>query len=164
MIMVGPGTGVAPFLGFLHERRALGHTGRNWLFFGEQHPATDFYYRDELRGYAPTTDARPASTPAFSRDQRQKVYVQDRMREHGAELWALAAGRRATSTSAATPPAWPRTSTTTLREIVAHARRPGRGGRRRVREAARGRQALRARRVLIRICGEAHLISPYLPT
>lgn len=86
MIMVGPGTGVAPFRAFLHDRRADGHDGRNWLFFGEQHAATDFYYRDELEhmhsdGFLTRLDL------AFSRDQRQKIYVQDRMREHGAELW-----------------------------------------------------------------------------
>lgn len=86
MIMIGPGTGVAPFRGFLHDRRADGHRGRNWLFFGEQHAATDFYYRDELvpmheDGFLTRLDT------AFSRDQRQKIYVQDRMREHGAELW-----------------------------------------------------------------------------
>ena len=86
MIMIGPGTGVAPFRGFLHDRRADGHTGRNWLFFGEQHEATDFYYRDELAalhedGFLTRLDV------AFSRDQRQKIYVQDRMVEHGAELW-----------------------------------------------------------------------------
>ncbi|MFI7147345.1 molybdopterin-dependent oxidoreductase [Nonomuraea sp. NPDC050022] len=87
MVMIGPGTGVAPFLGFLDERRALGHHGRNWLFFGEQRRATDFYYRDELTqmhddGLLTRLDL------AFSRDQRAKVYVQDRMREHGAQLWA----------------------------------------------------------------------------
>ncbi|WP_224044301.1 bifunctional nitrate reductase/sulfite reductase flavoprotein subunit alpha [Paraburkholderia unamae] len=87
MIMVGPGTGVAPFRAFLHERRARGDTGRNWLFFGEQHAATDFYYRDELEtmrkdGHLDRLDL------AFSRDQSEKVYVQDRMREQGAQLWA----------------------------------------------------------------------------
>ncbi len=87
MIMVGPGTGVAPFRGFLHERQARGDTGRNWLFFGEQHAATDFYYRDELEqmhkdGHLDRLDL------AFSRDQSDKVYVQDRMREQGAQLWA----------------------------------------------------------------------------
>lgn len=86
MIMIGPGTGVAPFRAFLHDRRADGHTGRNWLFFGEQHAASDFYYRDELDemhrdGFLTRLDV------AFSRDQRQKIYVQDRMVEHGARLW-----------------------------------------------------------------------------
>ncbi|MEN2740721.1 bifunctional nitrate reductase/sulfite reductase flavoprotein subunit alpha [Microbacterium sp. X-17] len=86
MIMIGPGTGIAPFRAFLQDRRADGHTGRNWLFFGEQHEATDFYYRDELEamrddGFLTRLDV------AFSRDQRQKVYVQDRMQEHGARLW-----------------------------------------------------------------------------
>ena len=87
MIMVGPGTGVAPFRGFLHERRARGDTGRNWLFFGEQHAATDFYYRDELEGMQRDGLLTQLSL-AFSRDQAQKVYVQDRMREQGAQLWA----------------------------------------------------------------------------
>ena len=87
MMMVGPGTGIAPFRGFLHERRARGHGGRNWLFFGEQHAATDFYYRDELEsmredGLLTRLDL------AFSRDQNEKVYVQDRMREQGADIWA----------------------------------------------------------------------------
>ncbi|WP_394552594.1 molybdopterin-dependent oxidoreductase [Agromyces sp. MMS24-JH15] len=86
MIMVGPGTGIAPFRGFLHDRRADGHAGRNWLFFGGQHAAADFTYRREIEemfsdGFLTRLDV------AFSRDQRQKIYVQDRMREHGAELW-----------------------------------------------------------------------------
>ncbi|WP_405134540.1 molybdopterin-dependent oxidoreductase [Nocardia sp. NBC_01388] len=87
MIMVGPGTGIAPFRGFLHERRALGCQGRNWLFFGDQHAADNFYYRAELEdmfrsGFLTRLDL------AFSRDQRERVYVQHRMIEHGAELWA----------------------------------------------------------------------------
>ncbi|MGA7814887.1 MAG: bifunctional nitrate reductase/sulfite reductase flavoprotein subunit alpha [Caballeronia sp.] len=87
MIMVGPGTGVAPFRGFLHERLARGDRGRNWLFFGEQHAATDFYYGEELRamrerGHLTRLDL------AFSRDQASKIYVQDCMVERGAELWA----------------------------------------------------------------------------
>jgi len=86
MIMVGPGTGVAPFRGFLHERRALGHTGRNWLFFGEQHSATDFYYRDELQQYRDDGLLTDLDL-AFSRDQDRKIYVQDRMIEKGAQLW-----------------------------------------------------------------------------
>ncbi|WP_040739385.1 bifunctional nitrate reductase/sulfite reductase flavoprotein subunit alpha [Nocardia tenerifensis] len=87
MIMVGPGTGIAPFRGFLHERRELGCTGRNWLFFGEQHAAGNFYYRGELEdmfrsGFLTRLDL------AFSRDQRERIYVQHRMIEHGAELWS----------------------------------------------------------------------------
>lgn len=87
MIMVGPGTGIAPFRGFLHERRALGCTGRNWLFFGDQHAAQNFYYRAELEdmfrsGFLTRLDL------AFSRDQRERIYVQHRMIEHGAELWS----------------------------------------------------------------------------
>ena len=87
MIMVGPGSGVAPFRGFLNERRARGDTGRNWLFFGEQHAATDFYYREELEGMH-RDGLLTRLDLAFSRDQADKIYVQDRMREHGAELWA----------------------------------------------------------------------------
>lgn len=86
MIMIGPGTGLAPFLAFLDARRAGGHTGRNWLFFGEQHEATDFHYRDELAELARSGVLTRLDT-AFSRDQRAKIYVQDRMREHGALLW-----------------------------------------------------------------------------
>ncbi len=86
MIMIGPGTGVAPFRAFLQERRAQGHQGRNWLFFGEQHAASDFYYQDELQGMQRDGLLTHLSL-AFSRDQAQKIYVQDRLREHGAELW-----------------------------------------------------------------------------
>jgi len=86
MIMIGPGTGIAPFRGFLQERRALGHTGGNWLFFGEQHAATDFYYRDEIQ--AMHADGLLTELDlAFSRDQREKVYVQHLMRKRGAQLW-----------------------------------------------------------------------------
>ncbi|MBT2234181.1 bifunctional nitrate reductase/sulfite reductase flavoprotein subunit alpha [Nonomuraea sp. NEAU-A123] len=87
MVMVGPGTGIAPFLGFLDERRTRGDHGRNWLFFGEQHRATDFYYQDELAGFQRAGTLSRLDL-AFSRDQRAKVYVQDRMREHGARLWS----------------------------------------------------------------------------
>ncbi|MDQ0797660.1 bifunctional nitrate reductase/sulfite reductase flavoprotein subunit alpha [Streptomyces sp. B1I3] len=87
MVMVGPGTGVAPFVGFLDERRALGHRAANWLFFGEQRRATDFYYREELGALLADGTLTRLDT-AFSRDQRTKVYVQDRMREHGAQLWS----------------------------------------------------------------------------
>ncbi|MFJ9909298.1 molybdopterin-dependent oxidoreductase [Streptomyces sp. NPDC101152] len=87
MVMVGPGTGIAPFVGFLEQRRALGHRGANWLFFGEQHRATDFYYEQELTGFLADGTLDRLDT-AFSRDQRAKVYVQDRMREHGPQLWS----------------------------------------------------------------------------
>ncbi|TDH49636.1 reductase [Mycobacterium eburneum] len=86
MIMIGPGTGIAPFRGFLQERRALGHTGPNWLFFGEQHAATDFYYRDEITGMHADGFLTELDL-AFSRDQPEKIYVQDLMRARGAELW-----------------------------------------------------------------------------
>ncbi|MFJ6783240.1 molybdopterin-dependent oxidoreductase [Streptomyces yangpuensis] len=86
MIMVGPGTGVAPFIGFLEDRRAKGHTGPNWLFFGEQREATDFYHRRELEAFLSSGHLDRLDV-AFSRDQRNKIYVQDRMREHGPRLW-----------------------------------------------------------------------------
>ncbi|MDX3726586.1 diflavin oxidoreductase [Streptomyces caniscabiei] len=87
MIMIGPGTGIAPFRGFLHERAARGASGRNWLFFGDRHRETDFVYEDELtelrrRGVLTELDL------AFSRDQAEKVYVQTRMRERSRELYA----------------------------------------------------------------------------
>ncbi|MEU5982681.1 bifunctional nitrate reductase/sulfite reductase flavoprotein subunit alpha [Streptomyces sp. NPDC047434] len=87
MVMIGPGTGVAPFLGFLEERRALDHRAPNWLFFGEQHRATDFLYEEELTAFLADGTLDRLDT-AFSRDQRAKIYVQDRMREHGPQLWS----------------------------------------------------------------------------
>ncbi|NIY63664.1 Assimilatory nitrate reductase large subunit [Streptomyces malaysiensis] len=86
-VMVGPGTGIAPFIGFLEDRGARGHHAPNWLFFGEQHRATDFYYEEELTGFLAGGLLARLDT-AFSRDQRTKVYVQDRMREHGPLLWS----------------------------------------------------------------------------
>ncbi len=86
-VMIGPGTGIAPFIGFVEERRARGHRAPNWLFFGEQHRATDFYYERELSAFLADGTLARLDT-AFSRDQRAKVYVQDRMREHGARLWS----------------------------------------------------------------------------
>ena len=86
MIMIGPGTGIAPFRAFLEERRAAGATGRNWLFFGEQHRASEFYYESELT--ALERDGFLRLDTAFSRDQPQKIYVQHRMREHARDLWS----------------------------------------------------------------------------
>ncbi|WP_454916572.1 molybdopterin-dependent oxidoreductase [Xanthobacter sediminis] len=86
MVMIGPGTGIAPFRAFLQQRELTGAGGRNWLFFGEQHAASDFYYRDELEAWLRSGHLTRLDT-AFSRDQAQKIYVQDRMREAGAELW-----------------------------------------------------------------------------
>ena len=80
IIMIGPGTGIAPFRAFLHQRRALGHTGRNWLFFGERSAATDFLYRDELEAMQQDRHLTRLDL-AFSRDQERKIYVQDRMLE-----------------------------------------------------------------------------------
>jgi sulfite reductase (NADPH) flavoprotein alpha-component len=85
MIMIGPGTGVAPFRGFLEEREAIGATGRNWLFFGEQARSWGFYYEEEFTGWASRGLLR--LDLAFSRDQPQKVYVQHRMREAARDLY-----------------------------------------------------------------------------
>jgi len=87
VIMVGPGTGIAPFRAFLHERRAAGVRGRNWLFFGEQRVATDFYYADELEKMLADGHLTRLST-AFSRDQKEKIYVQHRLLENAVDLWA----------------------------------------------------------------------------
>jgi NADPH-dependent sulfite reductase flavoprotein alpha-component len=86
MIMVGPGTGVAPFRAFLQERIAHNAGGPNWLLFGEQRAASDFYYQAELQGWLQAGHLQRLDT-AFSRDQAQKIYVQDRLRENGAQLW-----------------------------------------------------------------------------
>ncbi len=87
MIMVGPGTGIAPFRGFLHHRRSQGASGRNWLFFGDQHQESDFIYADEL-GEMSRDGVLTRLDLAFSRDQAEKIYVQTRMRENGRDLFA----------------------------------------------------------------------------
>ncbi len=87
IIMIGPGTGIAPFRAFLQERRMTGASGRNWLFFGNPHRETDFLFEDELLAYARDGLLTRLDT-AFSRDQEHKVYVQHRMLEQAALLWA----------------------------------------------------------------------------
>jgi sulfite reductase (NADPH) flavoprotein alpha-component len=85
IIMVGPGTGVAPFRAYLEERQALGARGRNWLFFGEQRRASDFLYEAQFTQWV--KDGFLRLDTAFSRDQAEKVYVQHRLAEHSAEVW-----------------------------------------------------------------------------
>ncbi|TVP79566.1 MAG: assimilatory sulfite reductase (NADPH) flavoprotein subunit [Puniceicoccaceae bacterium] len=87
IIMVGPGTGIAPFRAFVEERKARGAQGKNWLFFGDQHYLTDFLYQTEWQDYLADGILSKLDV-AFSRDQKQKVYVQDRMRENAKELYA----------------------------------------------------------------------------
>ncbi|MDR6433444.1 sulfite reductase (NADPH) flavoprotein alpha-component [Brucella pseudogrignonensis] len=87
MIMVGPGTGIAPFRAFLQERRARDAKGRNWLFFGDQHRANDFIYEDEL-GDMSRDGLLTRLDLAFSRDQDAKIYVQTRMKENGKALFS----------------------------------------------------------------------------
>lgn len=86
MIMIGPGTGIAPFRAFLEERQATRQTGDNWLFFGEQREKSDFLYKDQLLGMVKDGTLKRLDT-AFSRDQPNKVYVQDRMQENAKELF-----------------------------------------------------------------------------
>jgi sulfite reductase (NADPH) flavoprotein alpha-component len=87
IIMIGPGTGIAPFRAFLHERDATSAKGKNWLFFGDQRGACDFLYKDELLDLSARGILTRLNT-AFSRDQSDKVYVQHRMLEHGSEIFA----------------------------------------------------------------------------
>jgi sulfite reductase (NADPH) flavoprotein alpha-component len=91
VIMVGPGTGIAPFRAFLQDRGASGSKGRNWLFFGDQKRATDFLYEEDWARWTAEGILTRLDT-AFSRDQLDKIYVQDRMRENAAELWAWIKG------------------------------------------------------------------------
>jgi sulfite reductase (NADPH) flavoprotein alpha-component len=86
-IMVGPGTGIAPFRAFVQDRAAAGATGRNWVFFGEQRRACDFLYEEEWSRFLRDGALHRMDT-AFSRDQDHKIYVQDRMRESAPELWS----------------------------------------------------------------------------
>ncbi len=86
MIMIGPGTGIAPFMAFLQERLQTKSPGKNWLFFGDQREALDFLYQEDLSGWYESGILTRLDT-AFSRDAGKKVYVQDRMRENAAEVW-----------------------------------------------------------------------------
>ena len=91
IIMVGPGTGIAPFRSFIEERVFVektggsGKSGRNWLFFGDRNSKHDFIYEDELSQYV--NDGYLKLSTAFSRDQEEKIYVQDRMKEHADEIY-----------------------------------------------------------------------------
>jgi len=87
IIMIGPGTGIAPFRAFLLDRQATGAPGKNWLFFGHQRSETDFFYADELNAMK-TSGLLTRLSLAWSRDGDQKFYVQDRMREVGREVWS----------------------------------------------------------------------------
>jgi sulfite reductase (NADPH) flavoprotein alpha-component len=86
LIMIGPGTGIAPFRSFLFERDATGATGRSWLFFGDQHFVTDFLYQSELQQLQETGVLTRINT-AFSRDQQEKIYVQHKLLKHAAEVF-----------------------------------------------------------------------------
>jgi sulfite reductase (NADPH) flavoprotein alpha-component len=87
VIMIGPGTGIAPFRAFLEEREARGHKGDNWLVFGDQRAASDYLYKDQFEGMEKSGLLTKLQT-AFSRDQATKIYVQDRLREASDELFA----------------------------------------------------------------------------
>lgn len=86
IIMIGPGTGIAPFRSFLAHRDANGAEGKNWLFFGEQHFVTDFYYQTEIQEWL-TTGVLTKLDTAFSRDQKHKIYVQDRLQQNAEQIF-----------------------------------------------------------------------------
>ncbi|HEX3357656.1 MAG TPA: sulfite reductase subunit alpha [Tepidisphaeraceae bacterium] len=87
IIMVGPGTGIAPFRAFLEERKADNAAGKNWLFFGDQRGEFDFLYQQELEGYLQDGTLKYLDT-AFSRDQSEKIYIQHRMLQRRGEIWS----------------------------------------------------------------------------
>jgi sulfite reductase (NADPH) flavoprotein alpha-component len=87
VILIGPGTGIAPFRAFLQERAATGATGGSWLFFGDQRESEDFLYREEILAWR-SSGKLDRLDLAWSRDQARKIYVQDRMREQAGELWS----------------------------------------------------------------------------
>jgi len=86
IIMVGPGTGIAPFRAFMEQRVHDGSSGKNWLFFGDQSEKTEFYYKDSIENWMDEGHLFRFTT-AWSRDQEEKIYVQHRLKEHGAEVW-----------------------------------------------------------------------------
>lgn len=86
IIMVGPGTGIAPFRAFMEQRVHDGGSGKNWLFFGDQSSKTEYYYKDTIEGWVDEGHLYKFTT-AWSRDQEEKIYVQHRLKEHGAEVW-----------------------------------------------------------------------------
>jgi len=86
IIMVGPGTGIAPFRAFMEQRVHDKAPGRNWLFFGDQSEKTEYYYKDEIESWLDGGHLYKFTT-AWSRDQEEKIYVQHRLKEHGAEVW-----------------------------------------------------------------------------
>ncbi len=86
IIMIGPGTGIAPFRAFMEEREAAGDAGANWLFFGNRHRRDEFYYQTEWQGYG-KNGLLTRLDVAFSRDGTQKIYVQDRLQQHGGDIW-----------------------------------------------------------------------------
>ena len=99
VIMIGPGTGIAPFRGFMQERSKRGASGRNWLFFGEHYAHCDFLYQGEWQEYL-GNGVLTRLDVAFSRDQKQKIYVQDKMRAQAQELYAWISGGASMSAAA----------------------------------------------------------------
>ncbi len=91
IILIGPGTGIAPFRSFLHERETVSAPGKNWLFFGDQHFTTDFLYQAEIQSLL-KSGTLTRFNGAFSRDQEEKIYVQHKMKEHATELFRWVEG------------------------------------------------------------------------
>ena len=114
IIMIGPGTGIAPFRAFLQERAARGAPGQSWLFFGSQHESMDFLYREELEGFLAEGYLARLDN-AWSRDQAHKVYVQDLLYAHGAAIYHWLKRVR-WSTSVAMPVEWLKM----WRNLIAH--------------------------------------------
>ena len=160
MIMVGPGTGIAPFVAFMQERAANPSPGENWLFFGDQHEACDFLYEEELRGYVADGILSRLDT-AFSRDGDTKVYVQDRMRENAAELWSwLQRGAHFYVCGDATPHGQRRRPSTERHRR--QRRQPVRCRCQGLRQTDDRQQTLRPRRLLTRSCTIGGLYHPCL--
>jgi len=86
VIMIGPGTGIAPFRSFIAHRDATGANGKNWLFFGDQHFVTDFLYQTEIQNWVETGSLSKIDL-AFSRDQEEKIYVQHKLKKKGKEVY-----------------------------------------------------------------------------
>ena len=146
IIMVGPGTGVAPFRAFLEERAAVGAKGKNWLFFGNQCRHLDYLYEEELEAYR-KNGVLTRLDLAFSRDQAQKVYVQHRMQENAAEIWAWLQEGRPLLRLRRRPPHGPRRGPCAARHRRGRRQDVARSGQG-IRQGTEQGQALSARRVL----------------
>ena len=148
IIMVGPGTGIAPFRAFLQERKAVGAKGKNWLFFGSQHQHCNYFYREELEQYQSDGFLTPFDC-AWSRDQEGKSYVQHKMLENAAEIWKWMDAEGAQFFVCGDARRMAKDVDAALRTIIQEQGGKSEDANERVRREAEERQALQARRVLI---------------